>query len=107
MANRNRNAGHKYELDILKKLKELFPDIVTSRNESRSMDAKKVDFCNTDIFNFQCKLSINQPNVRILDEMPEDGKNVIIYGKVWKANKNFVKKGDFVIMKLSTFIDLI
>lgn len=106
MANRNRNAGHKYELDILAKLKELFPDIVTSRNESRSMDAKKVDFCNTKPFHFQCKLSINQPNVRILDHMPP-GKNVIIYGKVEKAEKNFVKKGDFVIMKLSTFIDLI
>ena len=60
MANRNRNAGHKYELDILAKLKELFPDIVTSRNESRSMDAKKVDFCNTKplTFNVSC-LSIN------------------------------------------------
>ena len=106
MANRNRTAGHQYERDILNKLKEIFPDIVTSRNESITMDAKKVDFCNTQDFNFQCKLSINQPNVKILDHMPP-GKNVIIYGKVEKAEKNFVKKGDYVIMKLSTFIDLI
>ena len=106
MANRNRDAGHKYELNILAKLKELFPDILTSRNESRSLDAKKVDFCNTKPFNFQCKLTINQPNVRILDQMPS-GKNVIIYGKIEKANKHFVKKGDYVIMKLSTFIDLL
>lgn len=105
MANRNRDAGHRYELNILGKLKELFPDILTSRNESRSLDAKKVDFCNTKEFNFQCKLSINQPNVRILDQMPS-GKNVIVYGKVEKANTHFVKKGDYVIMKLSTFIEL-
>ena len=106
MSNRNRDAGHKYEREVLKKLKPLFPDIDTSRNESRKLDALGVDFCNTRPFNFQCKLSINKPSYDVLERMPE-GKSVVIHGHVVKAAKNFIKKEDYVIMKLETFIDLI
>ena len=105
-SNRNRAAGHIYERQILKKLKELFPDIVTSRNESRTMDALGVDFVNTKPFNFQCKLSITKPSYDVLERMPE-GKNVVIHGHVVKAEKHFMKKEDYVIMKLDTFLDLI
>ena len=106
MSNRNRDAGNGYELKILNRIKFLFPDILTSRNESRSMDAKKVDFCNTHPFNFQCKLQKQTPNVEILNQMPE-GKNVIVWGKTRRASVNMVKDGDYVIMKLDTFLDLI
>ena len=106
MANRNREAGNKYELWIMDKIKFLFPNILTSRNESRTLDAQKVDFCNTNPFQIQCKLTQQTPNVDILDEMPE-GKNVIIWGKTRRKNKNIVKNGDYVIMKLETFIELI
>ena len=104
--NRNRTAGHAYERQILRKLKELFPDIVTSRSESRRTDDAGVDFCFTKPFNFQCKLSINKPSYDVLERMPE-GKNVVIHGHCQKANKNFIKKEDYVIMKLDTFLDLI
>ena len=106
MSNRNRDAGNGYEREILNKIKFLFPDILTSRNESRSLDAKKVDFCNTHPFNFQCKLQKQTPNVEILKQMPE-GKNVIVWGKTRRASVNMVKDGDYVIMKLDTFLDLI
>ena len=106
MSNRNRDAGNKYELWILDKIHFLFPSILTSRNESRTLDGKKVDFCNTEPFQFQCKLTQHTPNVDILDEMPK-GKNVIIWGKTYKKTTNIVKKGDYVIMKLETFIELI
>lgn len=106
MSNRNRDAGNGYELKVLKKLKELFPDIVTSRNESRSEDAKGVDFCNTGKVNFQCKLSINKPSYEVLERMPE-GINIVIHGQVQKANKNFVLKEEYVIMKLNTLLDLL
>ena len=105
MSNRNRDAGNAYELQILKKLKEQFPDIVTSRNESRSLDAKGVDFCNTGKFNFQCKLSINKPGYEVLERMPE-GINIVIHGHCKKAAKNFVKKEDYVILKLKDFLEL-
>ena len=103
---RNRTAGNAFELQVLKKFIKFFPDILTSRNESRSMDAKKVDFCNTYPFHFQCKLSVNTPNFKILDEMPE-GKNVLIYGKVVKANKNFMQKETYAILKLDDFLELL
>ena len=91
MANRNRDAGNGYELKVLKRLAETFPDIVTARNESRSTDASGVDFCNTGKFNFQCKLSINKPGYEVLERMPE-GVNVVIHGQVKKAAKNFILK---------------
>ena len=104
--NRNRTAGNNYELKVLKKLKEIFPQIVTSRNESRSMDASKVDFCFTGPYNFQVKLSINKPSYDIINEMPE-GVNVIIHGQVKKANKHFILKEEYAIIKLDDFINLI
>ena len=106
MSNRNRDAGNGYELVFLNKVKHIWPNAVTSRSESRSLDAQKVDLCFTPPYKFQCKLQLNTPSVKLLDEMP--GKdNVIVWGKTVKANKNFVKKEDYVIMKLDTFIDLI
>jgi len=105
MSNRNRTAGNGYELKILKRLKEFFPDILTSRNESRSKDAEGVDFCNTGKFNFQCKLSINKPSYDVLERMPE-GVNIVIHGHVKKANKNFVLQENYVIMKLDDFLEL-
>ena len=104
MSARNRRAGNGFELKVLKDIKDYFPDAVTSRNESRSIDAKKVDFCNTGKLNFQCKLSINTPGYKILDEMPDEGINVIIHGKCQKANKNFVLKDEYVIMKYKDFL---
>ena len=106
MPNRNRTAGNGYELEFIKKIKHIWENAVSSRSESRSLDAAKVDVCNTPPFQFQCKLTQQTPNVNLLDEMPE-GDNVIVWGKTEKANKNFVKKGDYVIMKLETFIDLL
>ena len=106
MSNRNRDAGNGYELKVLKKLKEIFPQIVTSRNESRSMDARKVDFCFTGPYNFQVKLSINKPSYDIIKQMPE-GTNVLIHGEVKKSNKNFVLKNEWVILEFDEFIKLI
>ena len=106
MANRNRDAGNGYELKVLKKLQDLFPNILTSRNESRTMDGKGVDFVNTGKFNFQCKLSINKPSYDVIERMPE-GVNVVIHGQVKKSNKNFVLKEEYAIIKLDEFINLI
>ena len=105
MSNRNRDAGNGYELKVLKKLQDLFPDILTSRNESRTMDGKGVDFVNTGKFNFQCKLSINKPSYDVIERMPE-GVNVVIHGQVKKAAKNFILKEEYVIMKLDDFLEL-
>ena len=106
MGNRNRTAGNGYELEFIKKIKHIWENAVSSRFESRSLDAAKVDVVNTPPFQFQCKKQMNTPSVKILDEMPE-GNNVIIWGKTEKANVNFMLKEEYVIMKLETFIDLL
>jgi hypothetical protein len=106
MSARNKKAGDKYELWFIKAIKSIWPKAGSSRNESRALDAKKVDVINTFPFQFQLKLQKNYPDIRILDQMPE-GNNVIVWGKTEKAEKNFIKKGDYAIMKLDLFLDLI
>ena len=105
-SSRNRTAGHRFELFIAELLRPIFPNVLTSRNESRTKDAQKIDLCNTGDWQIQCKLTTNAPSVDILDQMPK-GKNVIIWGKVEKANVNFIHKETYVIMKLETFLPLI
>ena len=104
--NRNRDAGHNYERKFVNRIKHIFPNVVTSRYESKSTDDKKVDLCFTGPYNFQCKFQMNTPPVKLLDEMPE-GINVIIWGKTVKANVNFVLKEEYAIIKLDEFIKLI
>lgn len=107
---RNRTAGHNFERKIIKELKQLgFKDAVSSRSESRNMDDKKVDICNTPGWYFQCKTSINNPQYdKILHEMPDDGNtNVILHQKTKKANKKFMPQGDYVVMKKEDFYKLL
>jgi len=75
MANRNRNAGHSWERECVKLLSEFFPDVVTSRSESRRRDDQKVDLCYTDYLNVQCKtLKDRVDYISVLKEMPvEEG----------------------------------
>jgi hypothetical protein len=90
--NRNRTAGNTYERYICNLLKTIFPNVLTSRNESRTMDAKKVDLVNTEPYHFQIKLTKSFPGVDILDEMPS-GENIIIWGRVKKSKGQLYKKG--------------
>lgn len=61
----SRNAGHTYERDCAKELREIgFPYVVTSRSESKSRDDQKIDLMNKDEgtngrlpYNIQCKHS--------------------------------------------------
>ena len=104
LGKRSRNEGNNWELDILKWLKNLFPDAVTSRNESRTRDAQKVDFCNTRMWNFQAKSTCTGVNYhKLLNEMPVGELNVIIHKRTEKAGTKFMDKGHYVIMDEDTF----
>ena len=97
MANRNRRAGHSWERECVKILVEFFPDVVTSRAESRNRDDQKVDLCYTGFLNVQ-------------SEMPdEEGQmNVIFDKKTRKTPKGrFVTEGIYVHLKLEDFVELI
>jgi len=107
----NRTAGHNWERECVKLLSEFFPDVVTSRSESKRRDDQKVDLCYTDYLNVQCKtLKDRVDYISILKEMPEEeGQlNVIFEKKTSKSPKGrFITQGKYVHMTLDDFIDLI
>lgn len=72
-----RRAGHQYERDLAKELREFFGDeeISTSRYSSRKLDDAKVDIYGTQKYGFhiQAKRYKNNPNIfDILSKMPTD-----------------------------------
>lgn len=119
--NRNRSAGNGYERDIVNELKALGFFTVTSRNESKRMDDKKVDIFSPmdtpddEIFPYFCqtKFTSNSPNYKkILDEMPNNRPGIIIHKKsVSKTcadgKVRHYADGEYVILKKEDFYNLI
>ena len=97
----NRNKGNNYERQLCKELKYFFKDIMTSRSESKNLDNKGVDFCNTGIFNIQAKAveRLRGGHHEILQAMPKDGINLVFH----KRNN----KGTTVTMTLDSFIEIL
>jgi hypothetical protein len=100
-----RRAGHSYERDIAKELRELTGDqeICTSRYASRKLDDSKVDIFGTQEYgiNIQCKRYKNNPNLfKTLDEMPDDEPFNLVFWK--KPNV-----GELVAMKKEDFYELL
>ena len=105
MANRNRSAGHAWELKVINMLKELGYSAVSSRYESRSQDDAGVDIVSDFPLKIQCKISQNQPGVH--DVLTNKECDVIFFRKVEKADKNFISKGDYAMLKLDDLLNLI
>lgn len=108
MGNRNRTAGHNWERSVAKILATFFPKILTSRYASRATDDLKIDFINTEDYNFQAKTySKRLAYDHMLNEMPEGELNIIIEKKTQKSRKRFMEQGRYVHMELSTFLELL
>ena len=106
MANRNRTAGHAYELQIVNELKEMGYDAVTSRAESRNLDNKGVDIVTDFPFHIQCKNSANNPDYHKLHEsdlLPEDKPFAVFHKKTERKGNVFRKQGEYVILKKEDF----
>ena len=96
-----RSKGHKYETDLCIELRAYFPDVVTSRSESKRTDDAGVDFCYTGDFNLQAKAWEAAPSYhKVLKSMPDDGNHNIIFHK-----RNH--KGTVVVMDKETFYKLL
>lgn len=116
---RNRTAGHKWERDCAKILREAgFPHVVTSRSSNRKRDADKIDLVNEDElengvlpYSIQCKtLVTTTPYPKLLSEMKElEGTKKVILHKQTKKSKSgkFVESGRYAIMHMDDFIELI
>lgn len=119
MSNRNRVAGHNWERKLAQTFRELgYPNIVTSRKESRSRDDQKVDLINENeakngrfVFNVQAKNSTQSLCYpKLLAEQPQDDTiiNVIIHKHTQKsASGSFMGTGNYAILKLADFFTLI
>jgi hypothetical protein len=110
LANNNRNRGNSYERACVNDMKEVgFSKAVSSRAESRNMDAKKVDICYTEPFYFQCKNMVgNIKYEEILNEMPNtENFNVILHKRTRKAKTSFITTGEYAFMKYADLLKII
>jgi hypothetical protein len=105
----NRRRGHGWELEVIHDLKDVgYERAVSSRQESRTLDAQKVDVCYTDPFNFQCKVHTQKVNYpEIISQMPEKGVNVVLHKYAVRNKTNFQTIGKYAILKYSDFLDII
>ena len=101
--NRNRDKGHRWERKCMSLLKEVFPDVVTSRNESLTEDANGVDLCNTGDYAFQCKAVKQMPVTKFFDHMRTKKSKVIFY----KDTKHPTIQPEYAIVPLEDYIKLL
>jgi hypothetical protein len=111
---RNRSAGHGYEVELAKRFRRFFPDIITSRAGNRSRDAQGIDLVNRDEhLNGRLPLNVQAKNVllgklqyqRVLDKMPREKGiiNVIYHNATKKSGTKFMKQGEYVFMSSEDF----
>ena len=123
-ANRNRRAGHKFELLIVEKLREIgFDKVITTRAGSRTRDGQKVDIMNADEaengrlpYNIQCKLSAKLVKYNdVLKSMPVSTQqmNVVLHKYAPRSTGRkskgqiFVPVGTYAILDANDFLKLI
>lgn len=111
---RNKNRGKKYELKIIKELKEVTGDndLCSSRSESRALDNAKIDIFDTNNTlpcYIQCKATQATPNVhKICQEVGKTDKPlVIVWGKQEMRNSNQITVGEYCLMPKNFFYELI
>jgi len=102
MSNRNREAGHNWEREVVRDLKEMGYKATTARYSSREVDDSKVDICGVP-WNIQCKVSTKGvPYTSIIASMPE-GDNVVA-NKIIKNKKTL---GKYVIIGYLEWLKLL
>src|SRR5690554_1100805 len=119
---RNRDAGHKWERDCAKMLREIgYEDVRTSRECNRLRDAQKVDLCNSDEdtngrlpYNIQCKtLSSSAQYSKLLRELDENNKNKDIINVVFhkmtqkSSSGRFLPVGEYALLNLVDFYKMV
>jgi len=97
----SKNKGNTYERKIMNELKTILnnPSIKTSRNESKTLDNKKVDLANVKQYNIQLKNTKNYMSLNkiqeILEVMPKDKPNILFNKANYKTELVILTKEDF------------
>ena len=101
----SKGVGNRYELKIVKELKELTGDqeLATARAESKSLDAAKIDiydYNNTLPFYIQCKATQNVPQIKNLNATVGkiDKPLAIFWNCREKREVNIISVGEYVIL---------
>ena len=102
---RNRNAGISYELDVIKLLREMGYEAVSSRYESKRMDDEGIDIVSNFPFKIQCKCTVNNPNPH--DLLTSTAADVIFHRKTEKNGTRFYKVGEYVTLSQEDFLSLV
>jgi len=105
MANRNKQAGSRWELDVIKDLRAMGYEAVSSRSESRNADARGIDIITDFKYNIQCKASVNNPNYHTL--LTETDAELIFHRKMEKRKTKFYAIGEYVTMSKEIFYNLL
>jgi hypothetical protein len=115
---RNRSAGNGWERELAEIFRKLgFPHIVTTRSESRSRDAQKIDLMNKDErTNGRFPYNVQAKNVtghlkygKVMAEMATTPNviNVILHKQTEKVGSRFIVKDRFAILRMDDFIDIV
>jgi len=112
----SRNRGNSFERAKRRELIQIgYPDVVTSRSESRSMDARGVDLLGASLPCYvQCKLSNGRHfnhhrwYMERNDMLPDD-KPTVVFNKVTKRTESgrFIEEGEYAVMPLTFFYQLL
>ena len=104
MANRNKQAGSKWELDIVHTLKDMGYKAVSSRQESRSADARGIDLISDYPYAIQAKSMVNTPPIHSI--LTETDAEVIFWRKTEKRKRRFYAIGEYAMIPLKEFLKL-
>ena len=109
-----KNKGSQYELQVAKELAYCgYPEVVTSRSESKRMDNAKVDLIDKEgrlPLNFQLKKTKNTPNYfKIREEAPKNLPFALVWNRqeVKEGNVNMSSKGEVVMIPKDFFYELL
>lgn len=115
---RNRQAGHKFELDCVKAFKKAgFNDCVSSRSSNRNRDAQKIDLVNRDeILSGRLPWAVQCKNIKghvkyasIINELPKEDNvvRVVLHNQTEKINNRFITRDRFAILYMEDFMEMV
>lgn len=109
MSKRNRQAGHTWERQIVKDLKNIFPEeeIYTSREMSRILDNQGIDiFTSMEIPKIQAK-STSKKGVPIhewIDSMETDSSRTLLIKQTEKKGSRFYSQGEYAVIPYKLYL---
>lgn len=102
--NKSRDKGHRFERELAKRLREIYPHVQTSRYASRETDDNGIDFVNTGCVAIQAKTLRQRPNFsQVFAAMKTELVRVFVY----KDNNIRGKGGEYAVLPLEDLLKIL